>query len=65
MAAEEFYRQNAHEFLSLNGVQNYMLYVDQKLKEEAARAIRYLDTGYGCQSVSTVCLLLFVCDRLL
>ena len=53
-AAEEFYKQNAHEYLSANGVQNYMKYADQKLKEEEGRAMRYLETGYGCQSVSAV-----------
>ncbi|KAL8606036.1 Cullin-5 [Nucella lapillus] len=51
MAAEEFYKQNAHEYLSQNGVQNYMKYADQKLKEEESRAKRYLETGYGCPSV--------------
>ena len=53
-AAEEFYKQNAHEYLSKNGVQNYMRYADQKLKEEEDRARRYLETGYGCQSVAAV-----------
>ena len=59
-AAEEFYKQNAHEYLSDNGVQNYMKYADQKLKEEESRARRYLETGYGCQSVSAVSVTLFL-----
>ncbi|XP_076445369.1 cullin-5-like isoform X2 [Babylonia areolata] len=50
-AAEEFYKKNAHEYLRQNGVQNYMKYADQKLKEEESRAQRYLETGHGCQSV--------------
>ncbi|KAK7107916.1 cullin-5-like [Littorina saxatilis] len=53
-AAEEFYKQNAHEYLTNNGVQNYMKYADQKLKEEESRAKRYLETGYGCQSVAAL-----------
>lgn len=53
-AAEEFYKQNAHEYLQENGVQNYMKYADQKLKEEESRARRYLETGYGCQSVTAL-----------
>jgi cullin-5 len=53
-AAEEFYKQNAHQYLQENGVQNYMKYADQKLKEEESRASRYLETGYGCLSVSAV-----------
>lgn len=53
-AAEEFYKMNAPQYLGQNGVQNYMRYADQKLKEEEARARRYLETGYGCQSVAAV-----------
>ena len=53
-AAEAFYRQSAQLYLDANGVQNYMKYADQKLKEEENRAKRYLETGYGCQSVAAV-----------
>ncbi|KAK7494516.1 hypothetical protein BaRGS_00014169 [Batillaria attramentaria] len=53
-AAEEFYKKNAPQYLEENGVQNYMRYADQKLKEEEGRAKRYLETGYGCQSVSAL-----------
>jgi len=49
-AAENFYKQNAPTYLELNGVQNYMRYADLKLKEEEARARRYLETGYGSKS---------------
>ena len=64
-AAEEFYKQNAHEYLSKNGVQNYMRYADQKLKEEEDRARRYLETGYGCQSVAAVSIFLSLSSSLL
>lgn len=53
-AAENFYKQNAPVYLEQNGVQNYMRYADNKLKEEEARAKRYLETGYGCNSVNCV-----------
>ncbi|KAI8791819.1 cullin-5 [Biomphalaria glabrata] len=53
-AAENFYKQNAPTYLEQNGVQNYMRYADNKLKEEEARAKRYLETGYGCNSVNSL-----------
>lgn len=53
-ATEKFYRCKAPQYLEANGVQNYMRYADAKLKEEEARARRYLETGWGCNSVATV-----------
>ena len=44
------------EYLAANGVQNYMKYADAKLKEEEQRAMRYLETRKGCNSVSAVSL---------
>lgn len=53
-ATEKFYKLKAPLYLEANGVQNYMRYADCKLKEEEARALRYLETGWGCNSVATV-----------
>ena len=53
-ATESFYKLKAPQYLQANGVQNYMKYADAKLKEEETRAIRYLETGWGCTSVSAV-----------
>ena len=54
-ATEKFYKLKAPQYLESNGVQNYMRYADSKLKEEETRARRYLETGWGCTSVATVC----------
>ncbi|KAJ8933631.1 hypothetical protein NQ314_013894 [Rhamnusium bicolor] len=40
-----FYRMKAPEQLATNGVQAYMRYADAKLREEEARAQRYLEAG--------------------
>ncbi|CAH1118782.1 unnamed protein product [Phaedon cochleariae] len=40
-----FYRLKAPEQLATNGVQPYMRYADAKLREEEARAQRYLEAG--------------------
>nr|XP_023016172.1 cullin-5 [Leptinotarsa decemlineata] len=40
-----FYRLKAPEQLAINGVQAYMRYADAKLREEEARAQRYLEAG--------------------
>lgn len=53
-ATEKFYKLKAPQYLEANGVQNYMRYADAKLKEEETRARRYLETGWGCSSVSTL-----------
>ncbi|XP_071505518.1 cullin-5-like [Diadema setosum] len=51
-ATEAFYKAQAPNYLAENGVQNYMKYADSKLKEEEARAQRYLDTSKGSTSIS-------------
>ncbi|KAL3882595.1 hypothetical protein ACJMK2_028922 [Sinanodonta woodiana] len=53
-ATEAFYKLKAPLYLQSNGVQNYMWYADSKLKEEETRAQRYLETGWGCTSVSAL-----------
>lgn len=42
-ATAAFYRLKADEQLQANGVQSFMKYVDMKLREEEARAERYLE----------------------
>lgn len=44
-STEMFYRMKAPEQLAANGVQAYMKYADSKLREEEARAQRYLEAG--------------------
>jgi cullin-5 len=44
-STEMFYRLKAPEQLETNGVQAYMRYADSKLREEEARAQRYLEAG--------------------
>jgi len=53
-ATQAFYRAKAPEYLDANGVQNYMRYADQKLKEEEQRASRYLETRRDSKSVEVV-----------
>ncbi|KAK6185168.1 hypothetical protein SNE40_007460 [Patella caerulea] len=53
-ATESFFKMKAPRYLSENGVQNYMSFADSKLKEEELRARRYLETGYGCNSVAAL-----------
>ena len=53
-ATEAFYKSKAPQYLAANGVQNYMKYADTKLKEEEQRAMRYLETRKGCNSVAAV-----------
>ncbi|XP_065907463.1 cullin-5-like [Dysidea avara] len=50
-SAVEFYTSQASAYLNDNGIQNYMKYADEKLQEEEARAMRYLETRKGCTSV--------------
>jgi cullin-5 len=57
-ATEAFYRAKAPQYLEANGVQNYMKYADQKLKEEEQRATKYLESYSGSiQSVTEACFL--------
>ncbi|KAL3276668.1 hypothetical protein HHI36_012038 [Cryptolaemus montrouzieri] len=44
-STDMFYRLKAPEQLAENGVQSYMRYADQKLREEEARALKYLEAG--------------------
>ena len=60
-ATEEFYKTKAPEYLTENGVQNYMHYAASKLKEEEQRAFRYLETRKGCNSVTVVSILVTNC----
>lgn len=53
-ATNSFYRVKAPQYLQANGVENYMRFADAKLKEEETRAKRYLETGWGCTSVSAL-----------
>ncbi|XP_070567709.1 cullin-5-like [Ptychodera flava] len=53
-ATESFYKATAPSYLAENGVQNYMKYADAKLKEEEQRAMRYLETRKGCNSVQAL-----------
>ncbi|XP_013193169.1 cullin-5 [Amyelois transitella] len=59
-ATEEFYKLKANEHLLANGVQSYMKYADQRLKEEEARAHRYLEPGSGSVAALTQC-----CEKVL
>lgn len=43
-ATRQFYRAQAPQYLEENGVQSYMRYADQKLKEEEQRAAKYLES---------------------
>ncbi|XP_064404658.1 cullin-5-like [Halichondria panicea] len=51
-STREFYKLHGSDYMTENGVQNYMRYADQKLTEEERRANRYLETRKGCSSVS-------------
>lgn len=55
-STEAFYRSKAPECLSLNGVQNYMIWADQKLREEEHRASKYLEAYSGSlQALNDCC----------
>lgn len=59
-ATAEFYKLKGTEYLSANGVQSYMKYADLRLKEEEARAHRYLEPGSGSVATLTQC-----CEKVL
>lgn len=60
-ATEAFYRLKAPQYLESNGVQNYMRYADQKLKEEEQRASKYLESYSGSvQSLTECCVRVLV-----
>lgn len=54
-ATRQFYRAQAPQYLEENGVQNYMRYADQKLKEEEQRAAKYLESYSGSIQALTEC----------
>ncbi|KAG1649294.1 Cullin-5 [Nymphon striatum] len=51
-ATRAFYKRKASEYLETNGVQNYMIYAESKLKEENNRAAKYLEQK--CQSIDVL-----------
>jgi cullin-5 len=52
-ATETFYRQKAQEYLQAHGVEAYMRYAEQKLREEEARGRKYLqDNSQSMDAVS-------------
>lgn len=61
-STEMFYRMKAPEQLSTNGVYTYMKYADSKLREEEARAQRYLEAGSN--AVIQCCVKVLVGDAL-
>ncbi|XP_064473618.1 cullin-5-like isoform X2 [Ornithodoros turicata] len=54
-ATKQFYRAQAPQYLEENGVQNYMRYADQKLKEEEQRAAKYLESYSDSVKALTEC----------
>ena len=54
-ATEAFYRNKSPEYLEANGVQNFMIWADLKLKEEEQRASKYLESYSGSLQVLTAC----------
>ncbi|CAH8868621.1 unnamed protein product [Trichobilharzia szidati] len=64
-STESFYRIRIAEYIQEHGIRNYMQYALQKLAEEEARAVRYLETQPEFNSVPKlmkVCLKTFVVD---
>lgn len=59
----DFYRMKAHEHLSEHGVQSFMRYADAKLREEEARAQRYLEPS-SFSALTTACVSVLVKDNL-
>ncbi len=50
----EFYNIHAQQFITENGVINYLTYADSKLKEEEKRALKYLESCMGSFSIELV-----------
>lgn len=59
----DFYRLKAHEQLQANGVQSFMRYADTKLREEEARAQRYLEPS-SFDALKAACVSVLVQDTL-
>lgn len=54
-ATETFYRSKAPDYLESNGVQNYMIWAELKLKEEEQRASKYLESYSGSLQAVSLC----------
>ena len=50
----QFYHIHAQQFISQNGIIKYLVYADNKLKEEEKRASKYLETCKGSNSLELV-----------
>lgn len=59
----DFYRLKAHEQLQAHGVQSFMRYADTKLREEEARAQRYLEPS-SFDGLKAACVSVLVKDPL-
>lgn len=62
-ATAAFYRLRADEQLQANGVQSFMRYVDAKLREEEARAKRYLEP-VSLSALTECCVNVLIGDHL-
>jgi cullin-5 len=51
-ATSDFYKIKAPDYLEANGVHAYMRYADLKLREEEARAQKYLESSKSVDLVS-------------
>ncbi|XP_059614263.1 cullin-5 [Phlebotomus argentipes] len=62
-ATTTFYTLKASEQLQANGVQTFMRYADTKLREEEARAKRYLEPS-SFAALTQCCVGVLICDHL-
>uniref|UniRef100_A0A1L8DX62 Cullin-5 n=1 Tax=Nyssomyia neivai TaxID=330878 RepID=A0A1L8DX62_9DIPT len=62
-ATTTFYTLKASEQLQANGVQSFMRYADTKLREEEARAKRYLEPS-SFNALTQCCVSVLICDHL-
>lgn len=60
----DFYRLRGGEYLQTNGVQSYMRYADSKIREEEARAQRYLE-AISINALSDTLISVLIKDHLL
>lgn len=63
LATTEFYRLKGNEQLQANGVQSFMRYADSKLREEEARAMRYLEP-VSANALAQCCVTVLIGDHL-
>ncbi|CAB3371839.1 Hypothetical predicted protein [Cloeon dipterum] len=54
-STETFYKVMCAQYLSSNGVQNYMRYAEQKLREEEVRANKYLESEESVRLLVECC----------